>query len=261
KRHVYERLWRARMRSYTAVAAISEFSARWTRDWWGSEAAVVFPPVDVDQFAPGGKEDLIVALGRFSEWKNQAGLARVFRNSRPLLPGWRFSCVGGVTDSPAGHAYLAEVEREGGGAVELVVNATRERVRAEVGRAKVFWHAMGFNVDEQKAPVEAEHFGIATVEAMAAGCVPVVPNRGGQAEIVIHGESGFLCDSIEELPERTAELAANPARLACMSAAARERSRAFSHSNYVNSMMRLLRPHLLATEQPVSASPAPVSTG
>jgi len=39
--------------------------------------------------------------------------------------------------------------------------------------------------------VSLEHFGITTVEAMAAGCVPLVYDSGGQAEIVSSGYNGY----------------------------------------------------------------------
>ena len=52
-----------------------------------------------------------------------------------------------------------------------------------------------------------EHFGITTVEAMAAGCVPVVINKAGQREIVEDGVSGFLWNTWGELKDRTQLLA------------------------------------------------------
>ena len=36
-----------------------------------------------------------------------------------------------------------------------------------------------------------EHFGITTVEAMAAGCVPVVIDKADQREIVRHVTDGY----------------------------------------------------------------------
>jgi glycosyltransferase involved in cell wall biosynthesis len=34
---------------------------------------------------------------------------------------------------------------------------------------------------------------------MAAGCVPVVVNKGGQPEIVEHGKNGFVWNTLDEL--------------------------------------------------------------
>lgn len=44
---------------------------------------------------------------------------------------------------------------------------------------------------------------MATAEAMGVGTVPVVINTGGQPEIVVDGESGFLWNTKEELIHKT----------------------------------------------------------
>ena len=41
---------------------------------------------------------------------------------------------------------------------------------------------------------------------MAAGCVPVVINKGGQPEIVEHGVSGFVWETLDELRDYTTRL-------------------------------------------------------
>jgi glycosyltransferase involved in cell wall biosynthesis len=147
-------------------------------------------------------------------------------------------CVGGLGDSDADRAYFRAVEGAAAGApVELTTNAPRGRLRAELGRSRVFWHAMGLDAP---APHLEEHFGIATVEAMAAGCVPVVPARGGQPEIVTDGETGYLCREVGEYATRTAELAAHPARAARMAAAARDAAARFARPVFVGRMMSLI---------------------
>jgi glycosyltransferase involved in cell wall biosynthesis len=57
--------------------------------------------------------------------------------------------------------------------------------------------------DLERFPERAEHFGIATLEAMAFGCVPIVIRAGGQSEIVEDGRSGFLCSDTDELKKIT----------------------------------------------------------
>src|SRR5262249_31745169 len=77
-----------------------------------------------------------------------------------------------------------------------------------------------------------EHFGIVTVEAMAAGCVPVVVNKGGQREIVQHGVNGFLWNTLEELKGYTQLLARDEPLWARLSDAARLRARDFSREGF-----------------------------
>jgi glycosyltransferase involved in cell wall biosynthesis len=77
---------------------------------------------------------------------------------------------------------------------------------------------------------------------MAAGCVPVVINRGGQREIVEHGVSGFLWDTLEELKDYTTALARDQRMRERMSESARERARYFSYEQFSARLLALLRP-------------------
>ena len=76
---------------------------------------------------------------------------------------------------------------------------------------------------------------------MAAGCVPVVINKGGQTEIVEHGVSGFLWESLDELRDYTTRLIRDDNLRAKMSDAARTRAQLFSRETFVaNFIARLL---------------------
>ena len=48
------------------------------------------------------------------------------------------------------------------------------------------------------------------LEAMSAGVPLVVENQGGWAEMIRHGETGFLCNSVDEIVEQIARLARRP---------------------------------------------------
>ena len=102
---------------------------------------------------------------------------------------------------------------------------------ALLGKAAVFWHAMGFGEDQDANPLAMEHFGIATVEAMARGCVPVVIKRGGQPEIVRHGVDGFLWETLEELEHYTRLLTGDSELRRTMAESARRRTRYSARSD------------------------------
>ena len=122
-------------------------------------------------------------------------------------------------------------------------NATgvsRSQLSETLSRAKIFWHAAGLTVDEQAHPEHCEHFGISTVEAMAAGCVPVVIGKGGQAEVVRHGVDGYVCRSLDEMAHWTKTLIVDEQKLATMSASARTRAERFSEARSMSDLTQLL---------------------
>jgi glycosyltransferase involved in cell wall biosynthesis len=126
--------------------------------------------------------------------------------------------------------------------VRLVPNIRTAELKSAYEQAKIFWHATGYGEDDQAHPELAEHFGMVTVEAMAAGCVPVVINKGGQPEIVEHGVNGFLWNTLAELRDYTLMLAGDEKLLARMSEAARSRANRFSRKNFVDQFLVLMEP-------------------
>ncbi len=80
-------------------------------------------------------------------------------------------------------------------------------------------------------------------EAMAAGVVPVVENRGGLVDQVIHGHNGFLCESNEEFKHYCELLYREPERRMRMSANARAfASRNLSLKQLRTDLLRLFEP-------------------
>lgn len=240
--------WRRRMESYRVKTAISEFSRVWTRRRWGIECEVVHPPVDV-HFRKTRKERAILSVGRFAleidgHTKSQPEMIVTFREMEDEgLRGWEYFCVGGLRDTPEHHAYFERLRSPGAsGSTRLAANLDRSALKNLFERASVFWHASGYGRDEATDPMRVEHFGIATVEAMAAGCVPVVINRGGQAEIIEHGNTGFLWNTLAELKEYTAILVSDEALRARMAEAARTAAQRFSREAFAEKFRRLLRP-------------------
>jgi glycosyltransferase involved in cell wall biosynthesis len=230
--------WRRRLRTYSHRFAISDFTREWTRRRWGIDCEVVHPPVEID-FQPRGKEPLILSVGRFSTMahtKKQLEMMAAFRAlDRTALGGWSYACVGGLNTRAENHVFFARVRQAAAGLPARVeANLDRAALRSLFERSKVFWHATGLNDDTEMRPDLAEHFGIATAEAMAAGCVPVVIDKGGQREIVTHGETGFLWTCVDELLAYTERLATDEALWRRMSAAARARAQLFAADRFVD---------------------------
>lgn len=235
--------WSRRIHSYRSTVAISEFARAWTRTRWATDSDVVYPPVDVD-FAPAAKEPLIVSVGRFvtrGHHKKQLEMMTTFCGfTEAHARGWRYACIGGLNDKPENHDYFARVTHAAAACPSASVHANPDRaaLRAIYSRASIFWHATGFDDQTDTRPELAEHFGMSTAEAMAAGCVPVVVNKGGQTEIVQHGETGFLWNTLDELRHYTRLLIEDDGLRRKMSCAARERAQRFSRARFVQEMSR-----------------------
>src|SRR5262249_26385586 len=142
--------------------------------------------------------------------KAQAELVRLFRDRLIRSNGeqqWTYYCLGQIGDRDTDREYFAQVQREAQAQpIQVEGDIDRDRLKSLLARSRVYWHGAGLDVDEEQAPHLCEHFGITTVEAMAAGAVPVVIRRGGQREIVRHGIDGFSCESFDEMATYTQRL-------------------------------------------------------
>jgi glycosyltransferase involved in cell wall biosynthesis len=240
----FEWIWHRRFRSYQKRFSISCYTQRWTKRWWHIQTKVLYPPVDT-HFEPLPKSRVILSVGRFATYshsKRHLEMMSTFKAMKPdALRGWCYYSVGGLIDDPRDRAYfddVAELASHCGAAV--IPNVARADLRHLYSRARLFWHAAGYGNGPGTSPFDAEHFGIATVEAMAAGAVPIVYDHGGQTEVVEHGRSGFLWKSLDELRDYTVRLTRDDELCDAMSAAARARAAVFSRERFVAAVDRMV---------------------
>lgn len=268
-RHLYLRFrWSSLMRSYQLKTSISEYSRLWGRRRWHVDSTVIYPPSD-SSFSAGEKSNRILSVGRFSGFriaglsKRQLEMMRTFVELHHAgFEDWQYHSLGGLGTWHQDEAYFREVAETAlaaGGRAEVLANAPRERLKHLYGSSKIFWHAAGYGDDDSRNPELMEHFGIATVDAMSAGCVPVVIRKGAQPEIVEHGTSGFLWETLEELKNYTLLLMRDDALRGRMAEAAQERAKHFSRSMFVQRFRDFVAPrtdfqHVDPTIQPVLRS-------
>jgi glycosyltransferase involved in cell wall biosynthesis len=230
---------------YERVLANSEYTRGWIRRLWGVDAEVLFPPIRVHDLRPGPKQRRILTVGRFiarrvGHSKKQLELVEAFGRmvGRGGMDGWELHVVGGC--EPSQRAYLAEVQRAAEGLpVHVHANAPRPLVEELFATSSIFWVATGLGEDEEKAPWLFEHFGITTVEAMAASCVPVVIDKAGQREIVRHGTDGYRWTTLGELEDLSRRLAGDDELRQRLAAAAVQRAGAFSEEAFVARWRRI----------------------
>ncbi|HKG20809.1 MAG TPA: glycosyltransferase family 4 protein [Blastocatellia bacterium] len=237
--------WRKRISTYQVRTTISRFSQAWTKRRWGFDCEIVSPPADT-RFEPCVKTDSILSVGRFAATghsKKQLEMVAAFGELQSGAPsGWEYFCVGGLGDADADLRYFQSVSRRASDCrATVLANVERSRLKQLYGQARIFWHAAGYGESDQR-PELSEHFGIATVEAMSAGCVPVAIDKGGQPEIVRHGESGFVWSRLEELKEYTELLMRDERLRSQMAEAARARAALFSRDLFVKRFLSAIEP-------------------
>jgi hypothetical protein len=195
--------------TYDRFVSLSEYTRRWTHRWWGRDSSVISPPVNLR--SPGPKERLIVSVGRFFDErsghsKRQLELVAAFRTMvEQGLEGWRLVLIGGC--NPDNREYAMQVRAAAEGLpIEVRISAPGAVVDANFAAASIYWHAAGYGSDLEAHPDRAEHFGIAPIEAMSAGAVPVVFDAAGPAEVVHPGVNGLVFHTLDELVGHTRRL-------------------------------------------------------
>ena len=211
-----------------AYFAISTAVRDRIRRFYGRDAVVVHPPVDVDDLAPGREKDpgRFLWVHRLVPYKRPDLVVEAFRN----LP-YRLTMVGvGPLE--------AELRRNLPPNVELLPWLPREELARRYAESAAFLH------------VGEEDFGISMVEALAAGTPVIALAAGGALDIVRDGVDGVLVDRpepalVRDAVRRVAAERWDPATLVA-------RAREFSRERFV----RELRAHvenLLAAGSPRGA--------
>lgn len=186
----------------------SLFTKRYIDSKFSVNSTLLYPPVMFKK-SRNDKENIILHVGRFGRnsqgvnYKKQDVMIDAFKKMvNGGVMNWRLALVIGVKekDKKAADELISTAK---GFPIDIIVNPNNDQLWQYYSKAKIYWHASGFGEDLDKFPEKAEHFGIATVEAMSVGAVPVVINAGGQKEIVENGKSGFLWDTLEELMVKT----------------------------------------------------------
>ncbi|MBI3954611.1 glycosyltransferase family 4 protein [Candidatus Collierbacteria bacterium] len=205
------------------------------------KGVVLYPPVDTDALSQKNvKKDLILSVGRFdspSHSKRQDILIEAFRTFKKQNPRFQLVLAGGLKGDEKSVDKLRS--QAGSLPVEFLINPSFIKLKSCYLHAKFYWHAAGFEVNERHHPDRVEHFGISTVEAMAAGCIPVVIAKGGQREIITP-DSGFLVDSIEDMVNSTNKLARDKDLLTSYSTAARSRAQDFSEKRFSRELENII---------------------
>lgn len=183
------------------VIVNSNFTKEFIDKEFGIDSFVLHPPVGVDKFKPGKKENTILSVARFSslmQSKRQDLLVDVFKNFYKSDERCKLILAGGI--ETGADEFIKKLEKEiKGYPIEIFKSPDFKTLKNLYAHAKIFVSAAGYKIDEAREPQKVEHFGIAVVESMAAGCVPIVYNAGGHKEIIENNINGFLWNDTGEL--------------------------------------------------------------
>ena len=204
-----------RLASYDAFITHSEYVKKWIKKAWNIDAHVLYPPVSLlstNYQLPTTKNDWICSVGRFftlGHGKKQEVMIDAFKKLCDQLPttNYQLHLVGGVGNEPSSLRYIEELQKMAKGyPIFFHFNASRSEVEKVLLTSKIYWHAAGYGEDPEKDPIKFEHFGIAPVEAISAGCIPILFNGGGLKEIadILHLDSNLhLFNTTDELIKNT----------------------------------------------------------
>lgn len=80
--------------------------------------------------------------------------------------------------------------------VTIHENADSDKIGKLLKETTILWHLTGvaYLGNPTEDPASFEHFGIAIVEALFSGLIPIVTNLGGTTDIVTHNYNGFLAE-------------------------------------------------------------------
>ncbi len=232
-----------KLKRYTHIVVNSEFTKKYIDKSFNVDSLVIYPPVDVSSIVPKEKEKIIISVGRFSSRqlhpKKQEILIDVFKELQKQIKGWKLYLVGQAKKED--QKYLRKLKKlVRGHAIKIFENSPIERLIELYAKSSIYWHATGFGEDEEKNPERMEHFGIATVEASAAGAVPVVIDKGGQKEIVKNGKNGLLWSTKTQLYEQTVALVKNKQKMAELSENAVKNSKRFSREKFIGAYEKII---------------------
>ncbi len=151
------------------LLAISNWTAQKIKQAWGRESQVIYPPVDVNRFSPAKeRDDFYLFVARLVPYKMTAEIIKAFNELKlPLI------IVGDGNEMP----HLQKIAKSN---IKLLGYQPDSVVTDLMNRAKAFVY------------MAVEDFGIAMVEAQAAGCPVIAYAKGGAQEIVQDGETGLL---------------------------------------------------------------------
>lgn len=224
----------------------SEFTKKYIERFWKTKINFVHQPyVNGDEFQGNfKKEKVILSVGRFFcqlHSKRQDILVDFFKSLVELNPqalkDWKLVLLGQKEDEIFAKK-VSDLAKDLN--IEILHEADRPTLLKLYQQASIYWHASGFEINEEQSPEKVEHFGISTLEAMSAKAVPIVINKGGQKEILGETLQNCLWTDKNDCLAKTLELIKNEKEREKLGQLARDRSLLFSKEKFKNILLTMI---------------------
>ncbi|MEM2292359.1 MAG: glycosyltransferase family 4 protein [Nitrososphaerota archaeon] len=212
------------------VLTNSLFSSKIIENMYSFKPEVVYPPVDIENFYPAPKENMIVSVGRFDPYKNYEILIRAssqFRDGRSLIIG----SIYGRASARYFNKLKNLINRlKVSDKVRLIVNCPSAELKRILSKAKIYIHCARF-----------EYFGMSIIEAMACGCVPIVYGGGGAyIDVIDRGKYGLSFNNINELIDNVNLLLEDNSLFKRFSKKAIKRAHFFNKQGFKESFLKIV---------------------
>ena len=173
------------------IIANSNYTRNAIKKVWNIDSTVIYPPCPQysfpleDKIKKIEKKDTemmmtVCSLGRFVPEKEYETILQIAKH-RPHL---KFELIGGVANDKI--SYFNSLKNKASENVTFHVNATENQKIEILKRSKILLHSF-----------KGEHFGIALIEAMSAGLIPVSHNSGAAKEDNLVDEKYRYNDDID----------------------------------------------------------------
>lgn len=233
----------------TKVVYNSKFTATFSPQYLSSKASIIYPPVDVTALGTlqEPKQNIILSVGRFDNLlnsKKQDLLVQVFSQFISQNPNtnWKLVLMGGSLQSETNNTYLLYLRNLAKNLpIEFIVNPNFDKLKQVYAISRIYWHAAGYGVNQTTHPELCEHFGMTPVEAMAAGLVPILVNKGGLPEIVSDGVNGYLWETPAQLLAKTQLIISTPLEFQQMQKLSTESSQKFSKQVFETKILEIIK--------------------
>lgn len=186
----YFRNIQKRMGSFNTVFANSNYTAKWIKKYWNCDSKVLYPPVELIKPNSSVKKlNHICSVGRFftlGHGKKQEIMIEAFKQMCDSgLKNWELHLAGGLGNEATSLEFMSKLKiMSKGYPIFFHINCSRKEIEDIYLSSKIYWHATGFGENKNKEPIKFEHFGIAPIEAMSAGCIPILLNGGGLPDTI-----------------------------------------------------------------------------